>query len=115
MNEHIALTVLAPRCDRYAMRLTVGEHSARHVRRIVRSLLREWETEEVSDAVELGVTELLANVVRHVPGRRCALLVLRRPLGSAWRWRTAAIKCRAYRATWRPTRNTAADSCCWPR
>ncbi|MCO4695969.1 ATP-binding protein [Streptomyces sp. RO-S4] len=81
MNEHIALTVLAPRCDRYAMRLTVGEHSARHVRRIVRSLLREWKMEEVSDAVELGVTELLANVVRHVPGRRCALLVLRRPQG----------------------------------
>jgi hypothetical protein len=31
--------------------------------------------------VELGVTELLANVVRHVPDRRCALLLLRQPTG----------------------------------
>ncbi|GGX24457.1 hypothetical protein GCM10010297_51840 [Streptomyces malachitofuscus] len=87
MNEHIPLVpltppaLLAPRSDRYTMRLTVGEHSARHVRRIVRSFLREWEMAELSDDVELGVTELLANVVRHVPGRRCALLLLRRPGG----------------------------------
>lgn len=84
MNEDIDLgppTLLAPRSDRYAMRLTAGEHSARHVRRIVRSFLREWEMAELSDDVELGVTELLANVVRHVPGRRCALLLLRRPGG----------------------------------
>ena len=36
---------------------------------------------ELSDAVELGVTELLANVVRHVPGRRCAILLLRQRTG----------------------------------
>ncbi|MEU7716551.1 ATP-binding protein [Streptomyces tibetensis] len=36
---------------------------------------------ELSDAVELGVTELLANVVRHVPDRRCALLLLREGTG----------------------------------
>ncbi|MGW0610058.1 ATP-binding protein [Streptomyces sp. NPDC002788] len=36
---------------------------------------------ELSDAVELGVTELLANVVRHVPDRRCALLLLRQRTG----------------------------------
>lgn len=81
MNAYIPLTPLAPRSDRYTMRLTVGEHSARHVRRIVRSFLREWEMAELSDDVELGVTELLANVVRHVPGRRCALLLLRQPAG----------------------------------
>ncbi|MEU7468098.1 ATP-binding protein [Streptomyces sp. NPDC044984] len=63
------------------MRLTAGEHSARHVRRIVRSFLCEWEMTGLSDAVELGVTELLANVVRHVPDRRCALLLLRLPAG----------------------------------
>ncbi|WP_149549833.1 ATP-binding protein [Streptomyces marokkonensis] len=63
------------------MRLAVGEHSARHVRRIVRPFLREWEMAELSDDIELGVTELLANVVRHVPGRRCALQLLRRPGG----------------------------------
>ncbi|MET9757652.1 ATP-binding protein [Streptomyces sp. NPDC006372] len=36
---------------------------------------------ELSDTVELGLTELLANVVRHVPDRRCALLILRQPAG----------------------------------
>jgi anti-sigma regulatory factor (Ser/Thr protein kinase) len=66
---------------RYTMRLTVGEHAPRHVRRIVRSFLEEWRTPELSDAVELGVTELLANVVRHVPDRRCTLLLLRQPDG----------------------------------
>jgi anti-sigma regulatory factor (Ser/Thr protein kinase) len=65
----------------YSMRLTVGEHAPRHVRRIVRSFLEEWRMAELSDAVELGVTELLANVVQHVPDRRCALLLLRQPTG----------------------------------
>ncbi|MBR8641415.1 ATP-binding protein [Streptomyces tuirus] len=63
------------------MRLTVGSHSPRHIRRIARSFLHGWGMPELSDAVELGVTELLANVVRHVPDRRCALLLLRRPAG----------------------------------
>jgi anti-sigma regulatory factor (Ser/Thr protein kinase) len=36
---------------------------------------------ELSDAVELGVTELLANVVQHVPDRHCTLLLLRQPAG----------------------------------
>ncbi|MCX3288507.1 ATP-binding protein [Streptomyces sp. NEAU-H22] len=63
------------------MRLTVGSHAPRHIRRIVRSFLGEWDMPELSDAVELGVTELLANVVRHVPDRRCALLLLRQRTG----------------------------------
>ncbi|MFC5219039.1 ATP-binding protein [Streptomyces coerulescens] len=61
----------------YRLRLTAGDHSARHIRAIVRSLLGEWEMRELTDAVELGVTELVANVVRHVPDRRCEVLVLR--------------------------------------
>ncbi|MGW1919035.1 ATP-binding protein [Streptomyces massasporeus] len=65
----------------YSMRLTVGEHAPRHIRRIVRSFLQEWRMPELSDAVELGVTELLANVVRHVPDRHCALLLLRQRTG----------------------------------
>jgi anti-sigma regulatory factor (Ser/Thr protein kinase) len=65
----------------YSMRLTVGEHAPRHIRRIARSFLGEWDMPELSDAVELGVTELLANVVRHVPDRRCALLLLRQRTG----------------------------------
>ncbi|MFD8223901.1 ATP-binding protein [Streptomyces massasporeus] len=73
MNEYIPA--------QYAMRLTVGEHAPRHIRRIVRSFLGEWGMPELSDTVELGVTELLANVVRHVPDRRCALLLLRQRTG----------------------------------
>ncbi|MET9681029.1 ATP-binding protein [Streptomyces coeruleorubidus] len=73
MNEYIPA--------QYSMRLTVGEHAPRHVRRIVRSFLEEWGTPKLSDAVELGVTELLANVVQHVPDRRCTLLLLRQPAG----------------------------------
>ncbi|WP_443050467.1 ATP-binding protein [Streptomyces sp. NBC_00286] len=81
MNEYIRSTfpgfLLGPRPAQYRMRLTAGEHSALHIRRIVRSLLDEWDMAELSDAVELGVTELIANVVRHVPDRRCELLLLR--------------------------------------
>ncbi|CCK30414.1 hypothetical protein BN159_6035 [Streptomyces davaonensis JCM 4913] len=65
----------------YSLHLTVGEHSARHIRRIVRSLLADWELSELYDAVALGVTELVANVVRHVPDRRCRVLVLRQEDG----------------------------------
>jgi anti-sigma regulatory factor (Ser/Thr protein kinase) len=61
----------------YRLVLTAGEHSAGHIRRIVRSLLGEWGLSCLSDAAELGVTELVANVVRHVPDRRCVVLVLR--------------------------------------
>ncbi|WP_406168410.1 ATP-binding protein [Streptomyces sp. NBC_00996] len=63
------------------MRLTVGAHSAWHIRRIVRSLLDDWGLTELAGAVELGVTELVANVVRHVPDRRCSLLMLRKAAG----------------------------------
>jgi hypothetical protein len=66
------------------MHLTVGEHSARHIRRIVRSLLADWEMPELYDAVALGVTELVANVVRHVPDRRCRLLVLLSEVAEKW-------------------------------
>ncbi|MFF3750240.1 ATP-binding protein [Streptomyces sp. NPDC002018] len=61
------------------MSFTVGEHSARHLRRIVRTYLCAWNLEELCDAAELALTELLANVVRHVPGRGCAVLFVWRP------------------------------------
>lgn len=72
MNEEI---------PQYGMRLTVGAHSARPIRRIVRSYLGLWGMPELTDAVELAVTELLANVVRHVPDRSCGLLIMRHPDG----------------------------------
>ncbi|MFJ3206527.1 ATP-binding protein [Streptomyces flaveolus] len=85
MNDYFPPTLLGHRPDQYTMRFTAGAHSARHVRRIVRSYLTEWELAGLTDAVELGVTELLANVVRHVPDRRCTLLLLRRADGSGVR------------------------------
>ncbi|MFS8201609.1 ATP-binding protein [Streptomyces sp. CWNU-52B] len=81
MNYYIPPTLAGPRSTQYRMRLSVGEHSPRYVRRIVRSCLREWEMAELIEAVELGVTELLANVVRHVPDRRCVFLLLRQTAG----------------------------------
>lgn len=81
MNENFPPTLLEPRSLSYGMRLTVGEHSARHIRRIIRSLLCEWELPDLSDAAELAVTELVANVVRHVPDRTCSLLMVRQQDG----------------------------------
>ncbi|MEU9780537.1 ATP-binding protein [Streptomyces phaeochromogenes] len=81
MNYYIPPTLAGPRTTQYRMRLTVGEHSPQYVRRIVRSYLREWDMAELTDAVELGATELLANVVRHVPDRCCEFLLLRQVVG----------------------------------
>ncbi|MCX4592272.1 ATP-binding protein [Streptomyces sp. NBC_01549] len=55
----------------YRAEFAVGEHSARHLRRILRLYLTGTGLLEVADAAELALTELVANVVRHVPGRRC--------------------------------------------
>jgi anti-sigma regulatory factor (Ser/Thr protein kinase) len=66
---------------RYGISFTVGDHSARHLRRILAMYLAAWETPELTEAAGLALTELVANVVRHVPDRRCALLMLRRPGG----------------------------------
>ncbi|MFJ8145557.1 ATP-binding protein [Streptomyces sp. NPDC096094] len=85
MNEYFPSVLVGHRPDQYRMSFTAGAHSARHVRRIVRSYLREWDLAELADAVELGVTELLANVVRHVPDRRCTLLLLRQAGGGGVR------------------------------
>ncbi|MGY3336027.1 anti-sigma regulatory factor (Ser/Thr protein kinase) [Streptomyces filamentosus] len=63
------------------MGFTVGEHSARHMRRILRMFLTRWGLDQVADSAELALTELVANVVRHVPGRRCSVLILREPHG----------------------------------
>ncbi|WP_333753361.1 ATP-binding protein, partial [Streptomyces sp. IBSBF 2394] len=83
MNEYFPSVLVGHCANQYRMSFTAGAHSARHVRRIVRSYLCEWDLAELTDAVELGVTELLANVVRHVPDRRCALLLRRRTGGDA--------------------------------
>lgn len=81
MNDYFPSVLAGPRPAQYRMTFTAGEHSARHIRRIVRSYLAEWDLAELADAVELAVTELVANVVRHVPDRRCTLLLLRQAAG----------------------------------
>ncbi|MGW1884196.1 ATP-binding protein [Streptomyces sp. NPDC001970] len=63
------------------MRFTVGDHSARHVRRILRHYLVQWGMPDLADDAGLALTELLANVHHHVPDRRCALLIERSPSG----------------------------------
>jgi anti-sigma regulatory factor (Ser/Thr protein kinase) len=59
----------------------VGEHSARHLRGILRLYLAGSGLHGVTDAAELALTELVANVVRHVPGRRCRICFLLQPGG----------------------------------
>lgn len=63
------------------MSLTVGAHSARHLRQILRLLLHAWRMPELTDGAGLALTELASNVIRHVPGRRCTILIARRPEG----------------------------------
>jgi hypothetical protein len=65
----------------YRMRFRPGAHSARHVRRIVRTYLTAWGMAPLSEVAELGVTELLANVVKHVPDSMCTVLLRRRGSG----------------------------------
>ncbi|MER6103543.1 ATP-binding protein [Streptomyces sp. NPDC001832] len=65
----------------YRADFAIGEHSARHLRRILRLYLTGWGLLDVADAAELALTELIANVVRHVPGRRCQTLIFLLPDG----------------------------------
>jgi hypothetical protein len=58
--------------------MTAGPHSSAHVRLIIRTYLRMWKMPALLDAAQLAATELIANVVRHVPDRRCQLTIVRR-------------------------------------
>ncbi|CAM5392985.1 ATP-binding protein [Streptomyces aurantiogriseus] len=81
MNEYFPSTLASPAPTQYRLTLTAGTHSAHHIRSIARSLLEDWDLETLTDAVELAVTELIANVVRHVPDRRCTVLMLKQRAG----------------------------------
>ncbi|WP_406381203.1 ATP-binding protein [Streptomyces sp. NBC_01618] len=65
----------------YRADFAMGEHSARHLRHILRLYLTGWGLLDVADAAELALTELIANVVRHVPDRRCQTLIFLLPAG----------------------------------
>ncbi|WP_328326157.1 MULTISPECIES: ATP-binding protein [unclassified Streptomyces] len=60
----------------YRAAFAVSEHSARHLRRILRMYLTGWGLLEVADVAELALTELIADVVRNVPGRLCQTCIL---------------------------------------
>ncbi|WP_432080580.1 ATP-binding protein [Streptomyces sp. WAC 04229] len=62
--------------SQYHAEFAMGAHSARHLRRVLRLYLVRSGLSEVADAAELALTELVANVVRHVPGRRCRVCFL---------------------------------------
>ena len=63
------------------MNFTLGDHSARHLRCILRAYLNAWGMSGLADSATLALTELVSNVVRHVPDRRATVLMLRRPGG----------------------------------
>ncbi|MFI1027129.1 ATP-binding protein [Streptomyces sp. NPDC020951] len=65
----------------YRAEFALGEHSVRHLRRILRLYLTGSGLIELADAAELALTELVANVVRQVPDRRCRICFLFRPDG----------------------------------
>ena len=81
MNGYFPSIYAPPVPTQYRMTLTADAHSARHIRRIARRLLADWNMEQLTDTVELALTELIANVVRHVPDRRCTLLLQRQATG----------------------------------
>lgn len=69
----------------YRGEFAVGEHSARHLCGILRLYLAGTAREGVAEAAGLALTELVANVVRHVPGRRCRIrLVLVAAVTDRW-------------------------------
>ncbi|MEU4272784.1 hypothetical protein [Streptomyces sp. NPDC026092] len=95
----------------YRMGFTVGEHSAGHMRRILRMSLGRG-LDHLADAGGLALTELVANVVRHVPGRRCTVLILREPHGL--RVEVAdAVPGRCTRRPPRRSRRAGGGSCWW--
>ncbi|WP_349017180.1 ATP-binding protein [Streptomyces luteolus] len=62
----------------YRLSMTLGEHSVGHFRRILRMLLTSWDMTDVRDAAELALTELVTNVLRHVPqDPHCTVQILR--------------------------------------
>ncbi|MBB1260254.1 ATP-binding protein [Streptomyces alkaliterrae] len=62
----------------YAWELVAEVAAVRAWREDVAAVVREWGADdEAVDVVRLGVSELLSNVCRHVPDRRCRLTACR--------------------------------------
>ncbi|WP_307835418.1 ATP-binding protein [Streptomyces adelaidensis] len=80
--NHVTGPLTTDTQNEYRAEFAVGEHSARHLRRVLRLYLTGAGLLEVADAAELALTELIANVVRHVPDRRCRTCFLLLPGGA---------------------------------
>ncbi|MFD9909519.1 ATP-binding protein [Streptomyces sp. NPDC059063] len=65
----------------YRLTFTVSERSVRLLRHILRMYLVGWGLHALTDTAELALTELVTNVVRHVPDKRCAVLIIRTSQG----------------------------------
>ncbi|MEU0840475.1 ATP-binding protein [Streptomyces sp. NPDC005962] len=72
MNEDIAY----PPPHYHLTFTTLSAHAACHIRRIVRTFLAMWDMPHLDEAAGLAVTELLANVIKHVPGASCTVVLL---------------------------------------
>ncbi|NYI05143.1 ATP-binding protein [Allostreptomyces psammosilenae] len=64
--------------------LVVRPETLTSMRRVVRAHLALWDQPSLSDVAELGVTELLSNVLRHTSGARCTVIM--EPRGTAIRF-----------------------------
>lgn len=74
------MMAISPVRQHHMMLPAIGPEAMEPVREIVRVLLRMWRKSDLEFAIELGVTELLTNVVKHAPGD-CELLVRETPGG----------------------------------
>ncbi|THA61475.1 ATP-binding protein [Streptomyces sp. A0958] len=83
--NHVIATRTGSEEPVYRADFAMSDHSARHLRRILGLYLKGWGLASVSDAAELALTELIGNVVRHVPGRRCQTFIFRLPGGAGVR------------------------------
>ncbi|WNF26848.1 ATP-binding protein [Streptomyces sp. C11-1] len=77
--NHVLIPRRGPGEPVYRADFALGEHSARHLRRVLRLYLVAWELPYLADAAELALTELVSNVVRHVPDRRGQTFIYRLP------------------------------------
>ncbi|MGX1760477.1 hypothetical protein ACWIG5_26780 [Streptomyces lydicus] len=71
---------ISPVRQHHMMLPAIDPEAMEPVREIARVLLRMWRKSDLEFAIELGVTELLTNVVKHAPGD-CELPVRETPDG----------------------------------
>ncbi|MGW4628472.1 ATP-binding protein [Streptomyces rubiginosohelvolus] len=83
--NHVVVPRRNPGEPVYRADFELGEHSARHLRRVLRLYLKGWDLLFLADAAELALTELIANVVQHVPDRRGQTFIFRLPRGEGVR------------------------------